>query len=261
MPTHSGPRAATASASRCPNGAAHRCAYPTASAGCAKPRSASAAASSAWIRAGADGSLKTAVPTETADAPGEDELQGVEAAADAAHAEDRHLRQRLVHLPDAAQRHRPDRRAGQPAGDPAEHRPHRVGVDDQPEQGVDHRQPVGAGVGHRAGDADDVGDVGAELGVDRLRRVGGGPDGADDVGGGDRVAGEHLAAALDVRAADVDLEPEHAGHAAQPGGQLGEVLDPGAGDRDEGPGARARPARAGPRRAARRCRGPAGRSS
>jgi hypothetical protein len=68
-------------------------------------------------------------------------------------------------------------------------------------------------------------------------RVRGGTYRGDDVGGGDRVAGEHLAAALDVRAADVDLEAQYAGDPAQPLGQLGEVLDPGAGDGDQRPDA------------------------
>ena len=132
---------------------AHRCAYPTASRSEANPRCGERGGQ-LRVDPGRRGRVvEHRRPHRDRRRPGEDELQRVQPAADAAHAEDRHLRQRLVHLPDAAQRHRADRRPGQPAGDPAEHRPHRVRVDDQAEQGVDHRQPVGAGVGHRAGDA------------------------------------------------------------------------------------------------------------
>ena len=119
----------------------------------ANPRAASAAASSAWTRASADGSLNTAVPTETAEAPASTNCRASRPVRMPPMPRIGTLGQRLVHLPDAAQRHRPDRRPGQAAGDPAEHRPHRVGVDDQPEQRVDHREPVGAGVRDRAGDA------------------------------------------------------------------------------------------------------------
>ena len=103
-------------------------------------------ASSRATRTGADGSWNVTVPTLTALAPGQDELERVEPGADAAHAEDRHLGHRRVHLVDAAHRDRADRRAGQPAGDAGERRAHRVGVDHHAEQRVDHRQAVGAGV-------------------------------------------------------------------------------------------------------------------
>ena len=78
-----------------------------------------------------------------------------------------HVGQRLVHLPDAAHRDRPDRRPGQAAGDAAEHRPQRVGVDDHAQQRVDDRQAVGAGVDAGPRDRGDVGDVRRQLGEDR----------------------------------------------------------------------------------------------
>ena len=109
----------------------------------------------------------------------------------------------------------------------------RVGVDHHAEQRVDQREPVGAGVGARPGDERDVGDVGRELGEDRLARVGGPPHRADHPRGRDRVAGEHLAAALDVRAGDVDLDHRHRRVAGQPAGQRDVLVGVPAGDRDD----------------------------
>src|SRR5215468_655209 len=90
---------------------------------------------------------------------GQDELQRVPAGAHPAHPDDRHVAQRRPHLPDAPHRDRADRRAGQAAGDPGQHRAHRDGVDRHAEQRVDHRQPVGARRHAGTRDRDDVGDV------------------------------------------------------------------------------------------------------
>src|SRR2546421_4330554 len=49
---------------------------------------------------------------------GQDQLQRVPAGPHPAHPDDRHIRQRLPHLPDAPHRDRADRRAGQAAGSP-----------------------------------------------------------------------------------------------------------------------------------------------
>ncbi len=96
--------------------------------------------------------------------PGSKERERVSAAADSAHAQDRHVRERGVHLVDATQRHRADRRPGKAPGDAGQRRAQRVGVDDHAEQGVDQREPVGAGGDDRVGDLHDVGDVRGELG-------------------------------------------------------------------------------------------------
>ena len=61
--------------------------------------------------------------------PASDELERVGAGADAAHADDRDVRAAPRAPARRAHGDRPDRRAGQPAGDPAERRAHRVEVD------------------------------------------------------------------------------------------------------------------------------------
>jgi hypothetical protein len=154
--------------------------------------------------------------------PDEQELGRIVGADDAAGADDRHPGQGLGDLPDAADGHRPDGRAGQAAGDRGQPGPARGRVDGHAEQGVDQRQPVGSGVDDRPGHGDQVGDVGGELGQDR---GGGGPlDGADDLGRGRRVDGEDLAPVLDVGARQVDLDQGHRRLAGQAGGQAAELL-------------------------------------
>ena len=84
-------------------------------------------------------------------------------------------------------------------------RAQRVGVDDHPEQRVDHRQAVApASTTARATATMSVtsGESLAKIGT----RVGERAHRRDDRRGRDGVAGEDLAAVLDVRAGDVDLE-------------------------------------------------------
>ena len=154
--------------------------------------------------------------------PHEQELGRVLAGEDAAGADDRDPGEGLGDLPDAADGHRPDGRAGQPAGDRGQPGPAPVDVHGHAEQGVDEGQPVRPGVHHRPGHGDQVGDVGGELGQDR--EAGGGLDGRDDLGRGRRVGGEHLAAVLDVGTGQVDLDQGDPRLAVEAGGQAAELV-------------------------------------
>ena len=194
-------------------------------------------ASSARTRTGADGSPKTAVPTDTADAPASTNCSASSPVRDPADAEDRHRRQGRVHLPDAAHRDRPDRRPGQPAGGPGQHRAQRVRVDHQPEQRVDQGEPVRAGRDAGPGHGDDVGDVRATAWPAPGRRPAPRPAPRRPPGRPQRVAGEDLAAVLDVRAGDVHLDRDQRRRVPQPAGQLGVVGHAAAGDADHRAGA------------------------
>ena len=178
------------------------------------------------------------MPTETALAPASTSSKASRPVRDPAHAEDRHLGQRGVHLPDAAHRDRLDRRPGQPAGDAGEHRAHRVEVDGHAEQRVDHRQAVGAGVDAGPGDRDDVGDVGRQLGAAPA------PTGAVCRRTAPTTAAAASGSQANTRPRFSTFGQEmltstatHARGAAQPAGQLGVLLDAAAGDRHDGAGA------------------------
>ena len=87
------------------------------------------ASSSARMRIGAVGSPNTAVPTDTADAPARTNCSASSPVRMPPMPRIGRCGSACVHLPDAAHRDRPDRRPGQAAGDPAERRAQRVGVD------------------------------------------------------------------------------------------------------------------------------------
>ena len=189
--------------------------------------------SSASTRTGADGSPNTAVPTETADAPARMNCSASSPV-------------RMPPMPRigrcgraCAPATRSARATGRIAGPdsppvtpPSAGRIVSVSIT-MPEQGVDQREAVGAGVGAGARDQRDVGDVGRQLGEHRLGRVGRAPHRADHPRRGDRVAGEHLAAVLDVRAGDVDLEHRHGRMPGQPARQLDVLVGVRAGDRHD----------------------------
>ena len=119
---------------------------PRASAGEAKPRAASSARSS---REDASRRLE-AGEVGRAHAHGRgaagDELERVETAHHAAHADEGHARQRLRDLGDHAQGDGLDGRAAEAARAIAEERPQRLAVEHHRLEGVDQREAVGAGL-------------------------------------------------------------------------------------------------------------------
>ena len=122
------------------------------------------------------------------------------------------------HLPDHAQRQGEDGGAGEPAGKIGEDGPAGLEVDAQGHHGVDEAQGVRPRVFAGAGDGHDVRHVGRELHDDGLFRHG--LHGACDCRRGCRVGAEAHAAAVDVGAADVDLQPAHLGLRVQPPADL-----------------------------------------
>ena len=126
-------------------------------------------------------------------------------AADADHGDFHRLRD----LPHHAQGEGEDRGAGQAAGDVGEDGTPGFEVDTHGEHRVDEAQCVGTGVLAGAGDRNDIGHVGRELHDDGLGRdCLHGPCHLRRRGG---IGAEAHAAAVDVRAAHVDLEPPDLG--------------------------------------------------
>ena len=198
----------------------------------------SSSSSSRRIRAQADGSWKIAVPTLTIDAPARISSSASRPGQHAAHPDDRDIGQRLADLPDAAHGDRPDRRArtGRRSARPARAASCSVSITMPSSVLIIDRPSAPAATHDRAIATMSVtsGDSLANTGMSYLVA---GADGGDHRAGGGRIAGEHLAAVLDVRAGDVHLDRGHPGRVGQPGGQLGVLLHRAARDRDHGPGA------------------------
>ena len=98
--------------------------------------------------------------------PGEEELHGVEACADAAAADDGDI-DGAGDLVDHPQRHRLDGRAGEAGKGARNEGAARPGAYRHCLERVDEAERVGARIDDDAGDCDDVGDVGRELDDDR----------------------------------------------------------------------------------------------
>ena len=112
-------------------------------------------------------------------------------------------------LPDHTKSHGLDRRAGEAAGDVAEDRGSRSGIDSDAEEGIDERDGISAGRFDGFGDGDYVRDIRREFHDDRkICRI--------LYGSGDRgcllgVSAEGCAADFDIRAGNIDFERRDAG--------------------------------------------------
>ena len=127
---------------------------------------------------------------------GGDQLERVEPGADSAHADDGQLDGRGAGV-DAGERDRLEGRSRVAAHAPAERRPERPLVERKAAEGVDEREPVGAGGLDGARRLGDVPRCRRELRVER--QVGGAPAGRDDLG-------RALRRLVDVRAGQVQLD-------------------------------------------------------